>query len=151
MVETALWGVLSVALAVAFALGGFAVARRLVSFDLREAQGEAGGVEGIHRVAEGFPEAERREVQDLAGSYARIVVEEGWPMMREEGRISGRAGTKADELRRSVVAFEPRTGREDALYSRALALVGSLDEYREQRSLEVREGIPSIHWVVLIP
>lgn len=38
MVETVLWGVLSVALAVALALGGFAVARRLVSFDLREAQ-----------------------------------------------------------------------------------------------------------------
>lgn len=185
--ETVLWGVLTVGVSVALALAGFLVARRLVSFDLREAQnsntavmfgalyvmyglivgfsaylvsyqydtaqktaqGEAGSVEEIHRVAEGFPEAKRLEVQKLAETYARTVVEEGWPLMRE-GRVSARAGGTADELRRGVVAFEPRTEREDVLYSQALTLVGDLDQYRAQRLLEVREGIPSILWIVLI-
>ncbi len=160
-VETVFWGVLSVGVSAALAVLGFAVARRLVSFDLREAQnsntavmfgalyvmyglivgfsaylvsyqydtaqktaqGEAGSVEEIHRVAEGFPEKERREVQELAESYARTVVDEGWPLMRE-GRTSARAGATADNLRRGVVAFEPRTEREDALYAQALTLMG---------------------------
>ncbi|QIN84932.1 DUF4239 domain-containing protein [Rubrobacter tropicus] len=185
--ETVFWGFLIVGLSAVLAFAGFLVARRLVSFDLREAhnsntavmfgalyvlyglivgfsayfvsyqydtaqktaQGEAASVEEIHRLAEGFPETKRREVQDLAESYARLVVDEGWPMMRE-GRISARAGAAADELRRSVLAFESRTERDDALYSQALTLVADLDEGRALRLLEVREGIPSLLWVVLI-
>ncbi len=88
-------------------------------------------------------------MQDLAESYARTVVEEGWPLMRE-GRVSAKAGTLAVELRRGVLAFEPRTEREGELYAQALALVGELDQNRALRLLEVREGIPSVLWVVLI-
>ena len=115
----------------------------------KTAQTEAASVEEIHRLAEGFPEAKRREVQGLAESYVRVVVEEGWPMMRD-GRVSAKAGNISDELRRGVVAFEPRTEREDALYSQALTLVVDLDEGRALRLLEAREGIPSILWVVLV-
>lgn len=115
----------------------------------KTAQGEAASVEEIHRLAEGFPETKRQEVQTLSESYARLVVEEGWPMMRE-GRISARAGEKADELRRSILSFESSTEKEDALYSQALTLVADLDEGRSLRLLEVREGIPAILWVVLI-
>ena len=185
--ETVFWGIGSVGVSVGLALAGFLVARRLVSFDLREAQnsntavmfgalyvmyglivgfsayfvsyqydtaqktaqGEAASVEEIHRLAEGFPEAKRGEVQDLAESYARLVVAEGWPEMRE-GRTSARAGATADELRRSVLAFESRTETEGALYSQILTLVAELDEGRALRLLEVKEGIPSILWVVLL-
>ncbi|MDP9440099.1 MAG: hypothetical protein M3P49_15395 [Actinomycetota bacterium] len=41
----------------------------------------------LHRLAEGFPDGERQEVQSLAEFYARTVVEEGWPLM-EDGRVS---------------------------------------------------------------
>ena len=54
------------------------------------------------------------------------------------------------ELRRGVLAFEPRTDWEDDLYAQALALVGELDQNRALRLLEAREGIPSILWVVLV-
>ena len=115
----------------------------------KTAQSEAASVEEIHRLAEGLPEAKRQEVQGLAESYARAVLREGWPLMRE-GRVSAKVGNISDELRRAVLAFEPRTEREDALYSQALTLVVDLDEGRALRLLEAREGIPSILWVVLI-
>ena len=115
----------------------------------KTAQTEAGSVEEIHRLAEGFPEAKRQEVQGLAESYARAVVEDGWPLMRE-GRASAKAGNISDELRSAVLDFEPRTEREDALYAQALTLVADLDEGRALRLQEVREGIPSILWVVLV-
>jgi hypothetical protein len=106
-------------------------------------------VQELHRLAEGFPEEERREVQDLAESYARTVIEEGWPLMRE-GRVSAKAGTISVELRRGVLAFEPRAEGEGDLYAQALSLVAELDQNRALRLLEVREGIPSILWVVLV-
>lgn len=115
----------------------------------RTVESEAGSVEEIYRLAEQFPEQKRREVQGLAASYARTVIEEGWPRM-ERGRVSGRAGEIGDELRRSVMDFEPRTSAEQEVYAQALTLVQDLDEYRALRSLEVREGIPSMLWVVLI-
>jgi hypothetical protein len=115
----------------------------------RTVEAEAGSVQELHRLAEGFPEAERREVQELSESYARTVIEEGWPLMRE-GQISAKAGTISVELRRGVLAFEPRAEGEDDLYAQALTLVAELDQNRALRLLEVREGIPPILWVVLI-
>lgn len=53
----------------------------------RIAEAEASSVQELHRLAEGFPDGERQEVQSLAESYARTVVEEGWPLM-EDGRVS---------------------------------------------------------------
>src|SRR4028119_26262 len=115
----------------------------------RTAEAEASSVQELHRLAEGFPDGERQEVQELAASYARTVIEEGWPLM-EDGRVSAKAGAISVELRRGVLTFEPGTDWEDGLYERSLALVGELDQNRALRLLEVREGIPSILWVVLI-
>ena len=70
----------------------------------RIVEAEASSVQELHRLAEGFPEEERRGFQGLTESYARTVVEEGWPLMRE-GRVSAKAGTLAVELRRGVLAF----------------------------------------------
>ena len=115
----------------------------------RTAEAEASSVQELHRLAEGFPEGGRREVQGLAESYTRTVVEEGWPLM-EDGRVSAKAGEISVELRRSILAFEPRTDWEDELYAQSLTLIGELDQNRALRLLEVREGIPFILWVVLI-
>jgi hypothetical protein len=88
-------------------------------------------------------------VQDLTESYARTVIEEGWPLM-QDGRVSAKAGMISVELRRGVLDFEPRTEWEGDLYAQALTLVGELDQNRALRLLEAREGIPSILWVVLV-
>lgn len=115
----------------------------------RTVQSEAASVEEIYLLAEGFPEAERRRVQELTESYARFVVEKGWDLMQER-RFGSEAGRLSDELRREIVAFEPDTERESALLSQALTLVAELDEERASRLLEVTEGLPSILWVVLV-
>ena len=125
----------------------------LVAFQFDAAQqtveNEANSVEEIYRLAEQLPGRERREIQGLAESYARTVVEEGWPLM-EQGRSSSRAEEISDELRSSVMSFEPESGAEQAIYAQALTLVQDFDEYRSLRLLEVREGIPTILWIVLV-
>ncbi len=115
----------------------------------RNVEAEASSVQELHRLAEGLPEGERREVQRFAESYARTVVEEDWPLM-QEGRVSARAGEISEPLRRGLLASEPHTDWEDDPYARSLTFVGELDENRALRVPEVREGLPSIPWVVLV-
>jgi hypothetical protein len=110
---------------------------------------EAGSVEELYWLAEQFPEPERDQIQELAASYARVVVDEEWPLMRQ-GQESPRAGALADELRRSIQDFEPSTDAEQALYTQGLERVHDLEEDREVRLLNVREGLPPILWIALV-
>jgi hypothetical protein len=107
----------------------------------KTAEGEAATVEELYRIAGSFPEPERGRVRDLARSYARTVVEEEWPMMREE-KTSPRAAELADELRESIQDFKPRTGAGRELQAAGLTQLDDLDEKRALRLLEVREGLP---------
>ena len=107
----------------------------------KAAESEAATVEEIYGLAGGFPEPEQGRVQALATSYARVVVEEEWPLMREGG-TSPRAGELAVELRETIQGFEPRTENERALRSEGLTQLDDLNENRALRLLEVREGLP---------
>jgi hypothetical protein len=113
------------------------------------AESEAANVEELYQLAGSLPEPERGRIQDLAVSYARVVVEEEWPLM-ERGWTSPRAEALAAELRSTIQDFEPRTAAEEALQNEGLEQVDDLDEYRALRLLEVREGFPPILWVVLV-
>lgn len=110
---------------------------------------EASNVEELDWLAEQLPEPERGEIQELAMTYARVVVDEEWPLMRS-GQTSPRAGTLADELRRSIEDFEPGTSAEQAVYAQELERVHDLDQAREVRLLNVSEGLPPVLWFVLV-
>ncbi len=142
-------GVIYSALYVLFGVTlGFSLLLVWQQYDAAEkmAESEAAHVEELYHLAGGFPEPERGEIQEIVVSYARAVVEEEWPLMRE-GRTSPRAAEHADELRDSIQNFQPRTEAEHALRSEGLS---ELDEARALRLLEVREGLPPILWAVLI-
>lgn len=130
---------------------GFAALLVMEQYDAarRTVEEEAASLENLYELAEGLPGPERREIQEDVEAYARVVVEEGWPLM-EEGGLSPRAGELEDEIRRGVVDFEPGTSGEQALYSQTLTRVQELDEARSLRLLEAREGLPTILWVVLV-
>jgi hypothetical protein len=113
-------------------------------------QSEAGNLEEIYRLAEPHPEPEREQIQSLVLSYARVVVDEEWPLMRQ-GRWSPRADALADELRRSIQeGYKTSTGAEHQFFGEKLDVMADLDEDREVRLIEVRTGLPSILWVALI-
>jgi hypothetical protein len=110
---------------------------------------EAGNLEELYWLAEQLPEPERDEIQELAVSYARVVVDEEWPLMKD-GQTSPRAGTLANDLRRSIEDFEPSTATEQAIYAQELERVHDLDQAREVRLLNVSEGLPPVLWFVLV-
>lgn len=113
------------------------------------AESEAHELAGVYFLASQLPEPERTNVQDLARTYARVVVEEEWPMM-ERGETSPRADSLLRQLRLELLQFDPRTRGQQVLYERGLTDLHNAIDARRSRLLEVREGIPTLLWVVLV-
>jgi hypothetical protein len=113
-------------------------------------QSEAGDVEEIYRLAEPLPEPKQEQIQALAASYARVVVDEEWPLMRQ-GRTSPRADALADELRGSIQeGYRTSTATEQEFFGVELDAMDELDEDREARLIAVRQRLPSILWIALV-
>jgi hypothetical protein len=120
-------------------------------------EGEANATAEIFWLAHRLPEPERHQVQELAQSYAREVVEEEWPLMREgeaplmeQGQATPNGWVLVDDIRATLQGFEPGTPAEEALYAEGLDQVEALADARRMRLVAAHEGIPAVLWVVLV-
>jgi hypothetical protein len=110
---------------------------------------EANELSAVFWIAHALPEPEGRHVQELARSYARVVVREEWPLM-EQGKSSPKAWDLLDELRGTVEASHPTTKAQAVLYDNELQRLHDLADARRSRLLQDNEGLPAILWAVLL-
>jgi nucleotide-binding universal stress UspA family protein len=113
------------------------------------ADDEASSLAEIFWIADRLPESDGRHVQELARSYARVVVYEEWPLMEHE-KSSPRAWDLLDEIRASLQDLDPSTPEQEILYGQSLERMRDLADARRDRLLEAEKGLPVILWVVLI-
>jgi hypothetical protein len=99
--------------------------------------------------ADDFSDLDRQEVQQLAQSYAQVVIDEEWPLMAQ-GRESTRAWEIVDEIRRDLDKVEPTTSAEQVMYSREVTQFDAMVNDRRLRLLESREGLPLTLWSALL-
>ncbi len=113
---------------------------------------EAGSVESIYRLAGQLPQPEGDRIQELAESYARVVIEEEWALTGRgsESQPSPQAETLAADLEKSIGSFEPTTSGQQALQAQLLGLVDDLGDDRLMRLLQSGQGLPSLLWTVLV-
>ena len=112
-------------------------------------ESETADLARIYELAQQIPESKREEIQGLVKSYARVVVEEEWPLM-EQDRFSPRAQALADNLRSTIQEFEPRTTTEQIIYTQELEAVSDLDKDRVTRLVDARLHLPVTLWVALV-
>jgi Protein of unknown function (DUF4239) len=113
------------------------------------AEEEASELDDVFRVAHSLPDPEGRQLQELARSYARVVVDEEWALM-VHARTSPRAWELLDEMTLHIENVEVRTKAEQALYGEALDRIDDLADARNARLVKAREGIPTVLWGVLV-
>lgn len=143
-IYAALYVIFGVTLAFSLYLG-----RQEVDEVQQTTEREAASLQGLYEVANRLPPPEREEIGGLVEAYARVVIEEEWPLM-ERGGESARAGALVGELRSSVLAFEPATDTEQTLYSEGIGLVHDVEEEREIRLLENRQDVHMYLWYLLV-
>ena len=109
---------------------------------------EANELAEVFWLAHRFPEPQDYQLQELARSYARVVVKEEWPLM-ERGSSSPRAWALLDKMRLSVQDLGVRTPADQVLFEQGLDRVQGLADARRVRLVEAEEGIPAVLWAVL--
>jgi hypothetical protein len=110
---------------------------------------EASELAEIYWIAHQLPQPEGRHIQELAHSYAEVVVDEEWPLMAQ-GEFSPKAWATIDEIRDSVQSLNASTDDQLLLDQQALERIHGLADARRDRLLAAEEGLPAIMWVVLI-
>ena len=110
---------------------------------------EGNELAGIYWLANTFPDSKRRQVQELARSYAQVVIDEEWPMMAD-AQASTHAWALMDQLRESIQSSEVSTPAEQVLYDQGLTRVHQLAGARRLRLLDANTYVPTILWVILI-
>jgi predicted outer membrane protein len=110
---------------------------------------EASSLAEIFWIADRMPDDEGRRIQELCRAYARVVVDEEWPLMAQE-KSSPKAWALLDELRARLQDFDPSTAPQQVLYEQSLERMRDLANARRDRLLEAEEGLPGILWVVLV-
>jgi hypothetical protein len=148
-----IYAVLGVSYAVLLGLVLIAVWEKWNAADTLTAD-EANEMAGIFWWAHALPPPEGRHVQELVRSYARVVVEEEWPLMAQ-GRSSPQAWDTLDELRGTILGLQPpkgakQTGYDQMRYEEMLEQLHDLGNARRERLLAAEQGLPPILWVVLI-
>jgi uncharacterized membrane protein YraQ (UPF0718 family) len=131
-----------IALVVIAAWEDFAEARDTV-------EREASELDDVFRLAHPLPDPEGRQLQELARSYAQVVVEEEWGLMAQ-GRTSPRAWDLLDDMTLQLEKVEVRTKADLVLYGEALDRTNELADARNARLVEAGEGIPTVLWGVLV-
>ncbi len=110
---------------------------------------EASELDDVFRLAHPLPEPEGRQLQELARSYAQVVVDEEWALMAQ-ARTSPQAWELLDEMTLLFENVEVRTKAEEVLYGEALNRINELSDARNARLVEAREGIPAVLWGVMV-
>ena len=108
---------------------------------------EATALSEIFWIAGRMPEG--HHIQDLPRSYARVVIDEEWPLM-EHGKASPRAWDLLDEIRNELLSFDPSTPAQQTLYEQGLERMRDLADARRDWMRDARQGLPALLWLVLI-
>jgi hypothetical protein len=143
-----IYSVLGVAYAVVLGFVLITVWERYEAASERADQ-EGAALTALYFHANALPDSDRRQIQQLAKSYAQVVIDEEWPMM-QEGQSSPHAWALTDQLRESIQNVEHSTAAEQALYLDGLTRVHELEDARRQRLFEAKTHIPMILWVILL-
>lgn len=100
-------------------------------------------------LADGLHEPNRSAVRNLCSSYATQVADSEFGRMAE-GTYCPIANTKATDLMKSLIGFQPVTEAEKIVYPQILQESSSFWQIRQQRLSLAERSIPGIEWFALI-
>ena len=110
---------------------------------------EAVSVTELHGIAEFFPEPSRQALQSGLVCYARAVIADEWPAMKD-GHDSELVQSWIDRLHREVAVAVPSDARQEAAYGQWFDEEAMRRDGRRGRLVEAAPFVPVPLWSVLV-
>ena len=115
----------------------------------RGVEREANALADLYRAAQVFPPQVRDQVALRVRAYTRLVIEKEWPAM-VDGESSPETWDEYNRLWRTYHEFQPQNEHQRTWYAESLRRLNELGDSRRDRLLNVRSGVPSVIWTVLL-
>jgi hypothetical protein len=111
---------------------------------------EASSLLNVYRLAQGFPEPQRDQLQSAARLYADTVVNSDWPMMEHtlEGHLKSRQIIV--DMWQIMLSMKGGTPNEVLAEDHALSELAAVASYRKLRQNQSSTKLPKVLWYVLI-
>jgi hypothetical protein len=113
------------------------------------AESEAVAVIEQSRTADAFAPEDRDELEALLGCYARAVVHQEWPVMRD-GQFSETVDHWVVAIRDAAIAVDVKAKAEQDFFLKWLDEGDDRTDGRQIRITEATRGVPGTMWVVLV-
>ncbi|HSY12904.1 MAG TPA: hypothetical protein VK976_12000 [Verrucomicrobiae bacterium] len=126
----------------------FAVWSEFQSADLN-ADLEADALVNVYRVAEGLPEPQRTQLQNLARNYAEVVINAEWNEMAS-GKVPNGSRDVDRQMWATVMSIKSASPAELNAADHALTQLGSLTQFNRTRIMQSTDRLPAVLWSVLI-
>jgi hypothetical protein len=112
---------------------------------------EANSLVAVHWAADSLPEPARGQIQDLSKSYARTVIDQEWPKMRDGEAVSGPGWTILDRLRAAIDGAAAGSDWEQARKTEAASQLWNIYQARQARLTAAGSGgVSTVVWLALL-
>jgi hypothetical protein len=110
---------------------------------------ETNSLSSLVRDSAAFPEPGGENVRRAVGNYARAVVDDSWPLMRD-GKTSDLAAAGLTQIFTALRTVKPTSPQETAFYDDAVTQLNTTLAARQERLRSVAGGIPGIIVILLL-
>jgi len=110
---------------------------------------EANALVDIYHLAEGLPEPQRAQLQDLARSYVNAVLSRDWAQMAASEELK-QSSEIAAEMWKTATSVRPESQAEQTTQDHVLSELSVLTEHRFTRVLQSTTRLPNVLWCVLL-
>ncbi|HEY9682580.1 MAG TPA: hypothetical protein V6C86_13455 [Oculatellaceae cyanobacterium] len=110
---------------------------------------EANAVADVFRLAEGFPEKNRVQIQTACERYVHVVIDEEWHRMQKDEPNSA-GWQQVNKLWSSIRNYEPQTESQKSFYQQILSAMDEFGDCRRERLITATNKVSPVLWAVLI-
>jgi hypothetical protein len=110
---------------------------------------EANCLVSFFRLAKALPTPQQNQLQDLAQTYAKVMIDEEWDAMGRR-EVSPRGIEINEALWQEVMRMEVHASQDIEIRNHLISELTSMTEHRRIRMLQSAKSLPGILWAVLI-
>jgi hypothetical protein len=115
------------------------------------ARSEANGLVAVYWASDSLPDPAKGQIQELSRTYARAVIDQEWPSLRDGTTVTGSGWSLLDRIRAAIDAAPAESDWQNERKSEAASQLWSVYEARQERLNAAGDsGVSTVVWLALI-